>query len=105
MTKGVITLYCDRELVEIAKSKHINISKIFQEALKAAVLTENEIGETAKEQRDNINLEIAKLSGQISALKAKSKGLEKQEELELEKKLGIDKGKTEQVMEYDTDES
>ncbi len=105
VTKGTINLYIDRELVVIAKSKQINISEICENALKEAVLTGEEIGETAEEQDKNIKLEIAKLSGRISALKAKQIGLEKQKELEWERKVGIDKGKTEQVMEYDTDES
>jgi len=50
-------------------------------------------------------LEIAKLQGQISALKAKDIGLEKQAEMEYFKRLGIKEvPKKKDIVEIDTGE-
>lgn len=87
MTKGIITLYVEREEVSIAKSLGLNLSQEFRNFL-AVAIQNKDIRNMTNEKEKNILLEV-KMAELISRLEEANKNYNKilQENQELKVKL------------------
>jgi len=90
MTKGLITLYVERELIDLAKAKQINLSQFFNEILSIELeFSDIENVEDKGIVINKLKSRVSLLIAELKQLKQLNKKLEK-ENIELKDKIEND---------------
>lgn len=87
MGKRIITLYCEDEDVDMAKSKMINLSSFFRNLLKVELYNEESKDKSIEQKMDRLKIKLAKITGE---LKTKNEEIKKLKEK-------IDKNKPKEI--------
>ena len=90
MTKGILTLYVDNELKELAKSKGINLSSFFNEVLGIEIeYRELKKNLTQEQEIGLLKNKVALLSGELKDKNKEIESLKKKEPVKEKSKVTI----------------